>query len=296
MDKENTPVELTNYLVQGFRRSTKSRVQSRFKKSTHQLGKGTFGTVYLGVDQQTKKRVALKIDHSSRSQKSTQSEVRALRRACGLEDVIQFIDHYEEDGKSVIVTHVAPGCEVFDAVGSGVSEAEAREIFEPMLHAVTTLHKANITWRDIKLENCMWCSKTKKITLIDLGLSAVDTEIFDIAVGSVSYMGPEVIDCLCTGRPYRGVAADLWALGVCLFAMITGFFPAMRADVSSAPVVAMAAAQEQAMSGMHALFKLYGRSCKFSPELVQLLDQMLQINPDKRASGDDLKAAPWFKL
>ena len=270
-------------------------MQPRFRKSTRQLGKGTFGTVYLGVDQQTKRHVALKIDHSSRSQKAAQSELRALQRARGLKDVIQFIDHYEEDGKSVLVTDLAPGCEVFDAVAPGLSEADVREIFEPMLRAVVTLHAAKITWRDIKLENCMWCSETKKITLIDLGLSAVDTETFDSAVGSNTYMAPEVVECLSTRRPYGGVAADIWALGGCLFAMNIGYFPVERADTLSAPIVAMAEAQAQGTSGMYALFAVYGRRCTFSPELVQLLDQMLQIDPDKRASGDDLKAAPWFR-
>lgn len=42
-----------------------------------------------------------------------------------------------------------------------------------------------------------------------------------IFCGTPSYMAPEIVQKL----EYRGEAADIWALGVLLFVMITGYFP-----------------------------------------------------------------------
>ena len=39
--------------------------------------------------------------------------------------------------------------------------------------------------------------------------------------GSKSYAAPEVL----ASRGYAGFAADMWSIGVCLFAMLSGFFP-----------------------------------------------------------------------
>ena len=39
--------------------------------------------------------------------------------------------------------------------------------------------------------------------------------------GSKSYAAPEVLE----GYGYDGYSSDMWSLGICLFAMLAGFFP-----------------------------------------------------------------------
>ncbi len=43
-------------------------------------------------------------------------------------------------------------------------------------------------------------------------------------MGSESYMAPEIIEA----RPYKGTSVDIFALGVTLFAMVTGVMPFER--------------------------------------------------------------------
>ena len=61
------------------------------------------------------------------------------------------------------------------------------------------------------------------IKLIDFGFTAFckDNEMLKIFCGTPSYMAPE----LTRKREYDGRQVDMWALGVLLFALLSGVFP-----------------------------------------------------------------------
>jgi len=86
--------------------------------------------------------------------------------------------------------------------------------------ALELLHDHDIAHRDLKLENLMWNGWTAM--LIDFGLAKVGgSHLCHAKCGTRSYCPPEV---LC-GKPYNGTKADLWSMGICLFAYCCGFFP-----------------------------------------------------------------------
>ena len=94
-----------------------------------------------------------------------------------------------------------------------------------MLSAVTYMHGQGICNRDFKLEN-MLVSEDLAIKVADFGF-AVRVEGPDgggahtTSLGTPGYMAPELLE----GRAYSGAAADLYALGVVLFAMVTVNMP-----------------------------------------------------------------------
>jgi len=93
------------------------------------------------------------------------------------------------------------------------------------LNALKYLHCKNICHRDIKPENLLYDQENKRIKLIDFGISkktfnrGVRREMLTI-IGTHFYLAPEVF--LGGGYDER---IDLWALGVTIFRLITGYTP-----------------------------------------------------------------------
>jgi serine/threonine protein kinase len=83
-------------------------------------------------------------------------------------------------------------------------------------------HARNIAHRDIKLENLLLDSKGN-IKIIDFGFSTCipNERKIKMFCGTPSYMAPEIVN----KKEYSGPPADVWALGVLLFALLHGCFP-----------------------------------------------------------------------
>ena len=106
--------------------------------------------------------------------------------------------------------------------GRGFGEHAGRLFLNQMLDALEYLHsRAGVVHRDLKLENILIDSKLN-FKLIDFGLSdSGDVHRVQGAVGSPSYVAPEVLE----HSTYDGTKVDLFSMGVLLFIMVMGKFP-----------------------------------------------------------------------
>lgn len=79
-----------------------------------------------------------------------------------------------------------------------------------------------ICHRDLKLENIL-VSDRKRIKIIDFGFGIRTPANVPLKIycGTSSYMAPEIV----RKSEYSGFKADIWALGIVLFVMLTGRFP-----------------------------------------------------------------------
>jgi serine/threonine protein kinase len=104
--------------------------------------------------------------------------------------------------------------------GSCIIERDAKKIFQPLVDSVRYLHSINVSHRDIKLENVLLDGRLLP-KLIDFGFATCIFDKAKIFCGTPSYMSPEIV----LKTEYRGEPADVWALGVLLYVMLTGIFP-----------------------------------------------------------------------
>lgn len=110
-----------------------------------------------------------------------------------------------------------------ERTGRRMDELEAKKVFKQLLSAIDYIHSKNIVHRDIKLDNITIDSKTKKIKLVDFGLSCFASRNKKVRTfcGTPSYMAPELV----LKQEHDPFMADMWASGVCIFTMLSGVFP-----------------------------------------------------------------------
>ncbi|NXU00487.1 MELK kinase, partial [Buphagus erythrorhynchus] len=118
------------------------------------------------------------------------------------------------------------------------------------------------------------------LKLIDFGLCAKPKGGLDYHLntccGSPAYAAPELIQ----GKSYIGSEADIWSMGVLLYALLCGFLPFDDDNVM--------AVYRKIMRGK------YSTPNWLSPSSTQLLDQMLQVDPKKRITVQHLLSHPWL--
>jgi 5'-AMP-activated protein kinase, catalytic alpha subunit len=136
----------------------------------------------------------------------------------------------------------------------------------------------NIVHRDLKPENLLLDHK-KNIKIVDFGLSNTYGfgEMLKTACGSPCYAAPEMI----AGKKYLGANVDIWSCGIIMFALICGFLPFEDPDTSKL--------YKKILSGE---FKI---PSFVSKDAADLLQKILNTDPEKRYKIEDIRAHPWYQ-
>ena len=163
------------------------------------------------------------------------------------------------------------------ADAGGLSEDAARPLFSQMLLCVRSLHDAGICHCDIGMESFV-VGATDKFQLIHMHSS--HQYPWDDVVGEFNRSIPPVPRFKCMNylyvAPEKGCSfeADMWSLGVCLFAMMRNALPVYH-HTSNAQLSAMF-------------------DDKLSQGLVDLVDGLLAIDPQQRLSAREAEKHPWM--
>ena len=103
--------------------------------------------------------------------------------------------------------------------------------------------------------------------------------------GKWHYMSPEIVN---NREPFDGYAIDLWAAGIILFIMLTGFPPWEKADDSDE--------RFKYMSRGYMVQLLTEWDLGLSPEAMDLLQKMLYKDPRKRLSLKQVWSHAWVQM
>lgn len=202
------------------------------------IARGGMGVVYVATHLRLQRPVVFKVlsEHLEDDEKAS---ARFEQEALGLSrlnhpNIVTVHDFGVEDGVTYIVMEYVPGLTLSDVLRrDGVMTFER---FLPLgaqiIEAIGAAHQKEIVHRDIKPANIMIVSEPGEpdlVKVLDFGLARLTSSSLDITkdnlVGTVSYVAPEVVKGSRAGK-----AADVYALGVLFYFLLTGRKPFKAED------------------------------------------------------------------
>ena len=212
-----------------------------------QLGEGGMATVYKAYDTRLERDVAVKvirIDQFApavleRILKRFEREAKALARLTH-SNIVHVNDYGEQEGVPYLVMDYLPGGTLKQRLGKPMPWQAAVKLLLPVAEALDYAHSQNIIHRDIKPSNILLTQNDQPM-LTDFGIAKIlesgetaELTGTGMGVGTPEYMAPEQINARSVDQ-----RADIYALGVVLYEMVTGRKP-FQADTPMAVMIMQA--------------------------------------------------------
>lgn len=246
------------------------------------IGSGGFAKVKLGRHILTGEKVAIKIMNKKDlgdDLPRVKLEIEAMK-SLSHQHICRLYQVIETSTQIFMVIEYCPGGELFDYIiaKDRLSEEETRVFFRQIVSAIAYVHSQGFAHRDLKPENLL-IDEDHNLKLIDFGLCArpkggLSYELMTCC-GSPAYAAPELIQ----GKAYIGSEADVWSMGVLLFALLCGYLPF---DDDNCMVLYRKITRGK-----------YDNPHWLSPGSILLLNQMMQVDPKRRLTVRQLLDHPW---
>ncbi|MBL8680068.1 MAG: serine/threonine protein kinase [Myxococcales bacterium] len=243
------------------------------------VGEGGMGVVWLARDEKLQCDVALKLLHASllddeHSAARLRNEARAAAKVAH-PGICRVLDVGEHESTPFLVMELLRGMSL-----SSMIERDQRarpelavSITEAVLEALAAAHEEGVLHRDMKPENVFLCDDGT-VKVLDFGVAKIldDAERVRLTrtgalIGTPAYMAPEQ----ARGLP-SDERADLWAVGVMLFEMLSGTLPFQAANYQGM-LVAIATARPPSIRE---------RCASLDDELAGIVDRALAPAVDDR--------------
>ncbi|TCP56392.1 serine/threonine protein kinase [Tamaricihabitans halophyticus] len=247
----------------------------RFQR-IRQLGHGGFGTVWLAMDTQLDRTVAVKSAHAP----DADTEQRMLREARALAAVrhpncVRVYDVvHEPEGLSIVMEYIE-GDSLSDAVYDGglLDDVFAARLWSTMAGALSAAHQKGVLHRDVKPSNVI-VDPQGAAHLIDFGIarSKGDSTLTasGMMVGTPDYLAPET-----AAGGDATPASDAWQLAATVSYALTGYPP--RGDRDNPMAALMAAANGEPNTYLPA-----------NSTHIRLLAAALDADPARRPTLDSV--------
>ena len=193
-----------------------------------QIAQGGMGAIYKSTHPELKKPVIIK---KLMTRGSAMAKERFLKEAKILLEmqspyIVRLFDYFTEAGGRFIVEEFVDGLSLDKLIKKqgSISPQVSMLVMQDSLYGLRFAHKKAVVHRDIKPGNIL-LSKRGEIKVTDFGIASDDsddrTTKDGVVLGTPSYMPPEQFKN-SSGVDQR---ADIYALGVMLYEMVTGQKP-----------------------------------------------------------------------
>ena len=193
------------------------------------LGKGGMGRVYKVFDTEVQEKMALKLLHpdiagDERTIERFRNELK-LARAISHRNVCRMFDLGREEGTYYITMEYVSGEDLKSLIHriGALPVGKAVSIGKQVCEGLSEAHRLGVVHRDLKPQNVM-IDREGNARIMDFGiarsLAARGITGAGVMIGTPEYMSPEQVD----GKE-ADQRADIYALGIILFEMLTGHLP-----------------------------------------------------------------------
>ncbi|XP_049891403.1 SNF-related serine/threonine-protein kinase-like [Epinephelus moara] len=249
------------------------------------LGRGHFAVVKLARHVFTGEKVAVKVIDKTKLDPVARGhlfqEVRCMKMVQH-PNVVRLYEVIDTATKLYLILELGDGGDMYDCImkhDGGLTEEVAKCYFAQIVHAISYCHRLHVVHRDLKPENVVFFEKQGVVKLTDFGFSNrfQPGKKLNTSCGSLAYSAPEIL----LGDEYDAPAVDIWSLGVILFMLVCGQPPFQEANDSETLTMIM--------------------DCKYTvpPHISNacrdLIAHMLQRDPKKRATLDEIGAHEWLQ-
>ena len=245
------------------------------------IGQGGFAAVFRAHDPFLERDVAIKVlDPSLAVDAALEEQFLHEARTIAAAEHPHIVPLYSAESKGgllYLVMRLLPGQSLADRIAKGkLPPAEAARIALECARALAAAHSVGVVHRDIKPGNVL-LDANGNATVTDFGISLVTSrparEVHGSTAGTPHYMSPEQ----ALGEPVDG-RADVYALGVVLYEMLTGARP--FAGRNATEVIA------QHISAP--IPRVSEREAETPVALVRLVERMLAKDPAGRPTAAEL--------
>jgi len=245
-----------------------------------ELGRGGMGVVYRAEDKNIGREVAIKTLTEATPELRARFLVEARSGVLNHQNIVTVYDFGEQDGNPYIVMEYLHGDSLEKVLRNPtpLSIVEKLEIVRQVCEGLGYAHQKGVVHRDIKPANVM-ILPGGQAKIVDFGIARLESTSGHTQTGAVigtfHYISPERLK----GDPSDG-RADIWAIGIMLYQMLTGVLPFAGEDISALHKVVN-----------EAFPPLSNHLADYPKALDQVMERALAKNPDDRYAAAEEMAS-----
>jgi|GEM_PF-6642706 len=249
------------------------------------LGSGAIGDIYLAYDEQSGRRVAVKLLRSPQPGTSITNSFFEKARALSSfthPNMTTIFEAGEFSGRPFVVLEYTEGESLAQKIAAGpLPMREVIKIATELAIGLSALHQENIVHRDLNPSNVL-IDRTGVVKITDFSISSVGS------AQALAYKPPEEL------QGHADIRSDIFSFGAILFAMVTGKAPSGRHVEGTL----LADIDETRTAVPRFLEAIIEKSLKPAPEerfesVNDILEELVRKLPDtERVRGRTVSAFP----
>ena len=256
-----------------------------------ELGRGSFGQVFLAIHKITKVIYAIKaIDKRNKSNEDGKPYFRReieIMYKIKHPNCVRLFGNFEDETYCYFIMEYISKGNLYNLIMSnkntGIDKIFVAKIMRNLINAIHYLHSMSppIIHRDIKPENIL-LTDDKNIKLTDFGWANYinfQDEQRNTFCGTPLYLAPEMIQ-----NSGHGKYVDIWCIGVLLFELLVGVPP--FCGKTRAIII-------KNILKVHILWPKFPRK-EIDKDAKDLIIKILKLNPKERISLEEMIRHPFF--